>query len=165
MWALFSLRNVLLVSNTMLVWCWMRRVVLCNFSKAVYTRNTWLSANRSPLTETVWLNVFCPLGVSLLRMRPWPPTGLMGGSEAPDSISLNWGKVTATDRNTGHQQPKPPHAAPSPHFLSFCLLLGQTLPVDAVTFIPVTLCYKALLLNFKCLNRCCCTHIKDFDLS
>lgn len=51
-------------------------------------------------------------------MRPWPSSGPMGGSEAPDSISFNWGKVTATDRITGHQYPKSPHTPPS-DFLFF----------------------------------------------
>lgn len=81
-------------------------------------------------------------------MRPWPSSGSMGGSEAPDSISFNCGKVTATDRITGHQYPKSTHTPPS-DFLFFCLLLGQALPVEAVSFISETLCSLALLLNFK----------------
>lgn len=49
--------------------------------------------------------------------------------------------------------PKPPHTLTlSPHFLSFCLLFGQILPVEVVTFIFVALNCQALLLNFKCLS-------------
>lgn len=73
----------------------------------------------------------------------------MGGSEAPDSISFNWGKVAATNRITGHQYPKSTHTPPS-DFLFFCLLFGQALPVEAVSFILVTLSSLALVLNFKC---------------
>lgn len=98
------------------------------------SQECWTHSNLSPLIEAVRLNVFCLLGVSLLRTRPQPSTGLLGGSEAPVSISFNCGKVTATDRNTGHQHPKSPTLSITHHSLSFCLLLVQTLPVDAIIF-------------------------------
>lgn len=48
----------------------------------------WTLSNPSPLIEAVQLNVSGPLGVFLLRMRPQPPTGPMGGSKAPIQLAL-----------------------------------------------------------------------------
>lgn len=112
--------------------------------------------NLSPLIEALKYNVFCPFGVSLLRSGPQPSTGLMGGSEAPDSISfysrslLLTGTQPSSTRNPhtlSHFHPLSP-----PPFFFLNLLGGQTLPVDVEA-----LCCKALLSLFKCL--CMCAHL------
>lgn len=72
--------------------------------------------NLSPLIEALQHNVFCPFGVSLSRSGPQPSTRLMGGSEAPDSISFYSRSLLLT----GTQ----PSSTRNPHTLSHFLPLS-----------------------------------------
>lgn len=95
----------------------------------------------------------CPFEVSLLSRSPWPSTGPVGGSEAPDSINFlpRQGHYYQKEHRPPSPTEAPPPTTPFSHFVH-CKVRLLLLLQSHSSFVSAPLIRKTSM----------CTHCKDF---